>query len=198
LFTSGPLSGVKGVVGIFEHRSANVFALLKTEDRAVVHIELSQFFQTARIEEAHATSNELKDVLSSVMDAVWPVIGEAADSTEPKTFPLSNLDTPQNVVTEPLKPLSVKQRQALERKKKDTAKKEAAAAANLIFEPRVRKTTSTFAYDSVTVRATVKAKAAGVGATTRGGKQAKPKRKTSTCFNINYVKTLTINMHQRC
>jgi len=190
-FTSGPSSGVEGVVGIFEHRNANVFALLKTEDR-VVHIELSQFFQTARIKEAHATDSELADVLTSVVDAVWPVTG-GADPTkinDPKTPP-SKLASPQPAVTEPLKSLSEKQLQTLERKRKATEKKKADAAAVIIYEPRERKPTS--APPAPVSAPTVKAKAAGVGATTRRGKQPNSKHKTSTCLNINDAKTITIN-----
>jgi len=190
-FTSGPSSGVEGVVGIFEHRNANVFALLKTEDR-VVHIELSQFFQTARIKEAHATESELAHALASVVDAVWPVIG-GADPTEindPKTFPPSKLATPQPAVTEPQKSLSKKQLQALEKKRMATEKKAAAAAAVIINKPRARKPTS--APPAPVSAPTVKAKAAGVGATTLE-KQAKSKHETSTCFNISNGYTLTIN-----
>ena len=179
-------------MGVFEHAHSNVFALLKTEDR-VMHMELSQFFQTAQIKEAHASESELERVLSSVMEAVWPVIDDGACTTErniPKNVPPPKPATPQPAVTEPLKSLSAKQLQAAEKKKVDSEKKAAAAAAVIIHLPRVRKPTSVPAPVSAPI---VKAKGAGVGATIRRGKQAKSKHKTSTCFNINNAKTLTIN-----
>ena len=180
-------------MGVFEHAHSNVFALLKTEDK-VVHIELSHFFQTAQIKEVHATESELENVMNSVMEAVWLVINDGACTTEfdsLKNAPPPKPATPKPAVTEPLKPLSAKQVQAAEKRRVDNEKKAAAAAAVIIHEPRVRKPTSVPAPVSAP---TIKAKAAGVGATTRRGKQqAKPKHDSSTCFNLNNAKILTIN-----
>ena len=187
-------------MGVFEHAHSSVFALLKTEDR-VMQMELSHFFQTAQIKEAHASESELESVLTSMMGAVWPEINKHSSSNTPNEPASPKSVTPllaKPIAALPIKALTTKQRQAVERRRVEVEKKVAAEAAAILTEPRIRKQTSALAPVSApTIKAkaagvgAIKAKAAGVGATIRRGK-AKPKYESSKFFILNNA-ILTIN-----